>query len=240
MGGFLQILRVADGHEFHQDVGLAEVAKAPAQRGNHHDDQGAHAGGVREEGEEVRAFFREDIHGRSGAAQSDGSGYRHIQHGKEHHGALDQVRQSDSREAAEEGVEDHHEGADQKRFKVGQAEDGIEKLAGSHEARRGVDDEEKNNKERTDEAEPIFLIFEAVRQIVRDGEAIIGHFGVVAKPFGNQEPIRPGADDEADAGPECGKAMEIGVARKSHEHPAAHVRRLGAHGREPRTHFAIP
>ncbi len=240
MGGFLQILRVADGHEFHQDVRLAEVAKAPAQGGNHHDDQGAHTGGVREEGEEVRAFFREDIHGGSGAAQSDGSGYRYIQHGEEHHGALDQVRQRHGREAAEEGVEDHHKGADQKRLKVGQAEDGIEKLAGSDKAGRSVNDEEKNNEERADEAESIFLIFETVRQIVRDGEAVIGHFGVVTKPFGNQEPIRPGTDDETDAGPEGRKAVEIGVARKPHEHPAAHVRCLGAHGREPRTHFAIP
>lgn len=98
---------------------LSEIAEPPAEGGNHHDDKSAHAGGVREEGEEVRPFLREDIHSRSRAAQCDGCGDRYIEDGEEHHRSLNEVSQSDGREAAEEGVEDDDEGTDQKGLEVG-------------------------------------------------------------------------------------------------------------------------
>ena len=70
-----------------------------------------------------RAFFRQDIHGRSGAAQCDGRSDRYIEDGEEHHRSLNEVSQSDGGEAAEEGVEYDDEGADQKGLEVGQTEE---------------------------------------------------------------------------------------------------------------------
>lgn len=129
-----QVFGIRDRHEFDEDMRLSEIAEPPAEGGDHHDGKSAHAGGVWEEGEEVGPFFRQDIHGRSGAAQCDGRSDRYIENGEEHHRSLNEVSQSDGREAAEKGVEYDDEGADQKGLEVGQAEDGIEKLAGCNES----------------------------------------------------------------------------------------------------------
>ena len=97
-----------------------------------------------------------------------------------------------------------------------------------------------DDKEGADEAKAILLIFEPVGQVVRDGEAVIGYFRVVTESLGNENPVGPGTDDEADAGPKGGKTMEVSVSRKAHEHPAAHVRCFSAHGGEPRSQLPVP
>ena len=239
-GRFLQFLRVTDGHKFHKDMGLSEVPKAPAQGGNDHDQKGRHAGGIGEEGEKIGAFLRKNIQRRHGSPKGNGSRHGHVNDGEEHHGSLDEIRQRHRREAAQEGVENHHEGPQQERVKVGNAENGIKELACCHKAGGCVNNEEKDNEESTDEAQAVLFILEPVGQVVRNGEAVIGHFRIISKPLGHKDPVRPGADNEANARPERRQTMKIGIPRQSHEHPAAHIRSLGAHGRKPRSQLPVP
>ena len=236
---FFQVFGIRDRHEFDEDMRLSEIAEPPAEGGDHHDGKSAHAGGVREEGEEVGPFFRQDIHGRSGAAQCDGRSDRYIEDGEEHHRSLNEVSQSDGGEAAEEGVEYDDEGTDQKGVEVGQTEDSIEKLAGCNESGGCINDEEKNDEEGADEAQAVLLFFETVRQIVRDGERIIRDLRVVTKACGDEDPVRPCTDDEADACPEGREPVQVRIARQSHQHPAAHIRGFRTHGCQPWSQFAV-
>lgn len=237
---FFQFLRVTDGHEFYKNMGLPEITEAPAQGRNHHGHEGCGAGGVWEEGEEIPAFPGQNVQCRYRAAKGNHAGYGNVNDGEEHHGALDEVCKSYSGESAEECIEYHDKGPQQESMKVGNAEDGIEQLPRSHEAGGSIDDEEQDDKEGADEAKAILLIFEPVGQVVRDGEAVIGYFRVVTESLGNENPVGPGTDDEADAGPKGGKTMEVSVSRKAHEHPAAHVRCFSAHGGEPRSQLPVP
>lgn len=238
-GGFFQLRCVADGHEAYKDVRLAEVAEAPAERGDEHNEIGEAAGGFREQGEEVRPFSCEDVHGGDRAAQRDGGSDRNIEHGEEHHGALNEVGPADGAESAEERIEYHHEGANEKSCSIGQSENGIEELARRNESGRGVNDEEDDDAHRTDEAEAVPVVLKPVGQIIRNGEAVAGDLGVGAEAFGDEYPVQPGADDEADARPDGGQTVQVGKARQPHEHPAAHIGCLGAHGGEPRAELAV-
>lgn len=202
-----------------------KLAKPPADSGSR--------------GEEVRPFSCEDVHGGDRAAQRDGGSDRNIEHGEEHHGALNEVGPADGAESAEERIEYHHEGADEESRSIGQSENGIEELARRDESGRGVNDEEDDDTHRADEAEAVPVILKPVGQIVRNGEAVAGDLGVCAEAFGDEYPVQPGADDEADARPDGGQAVQVGKARQPHEHPAAHIGCLGAHGGEPRAELAV-
>ena len=221
-------------------MGLSEVAKAPAQRGNNHNQKGRYAGGIREEGKEIRAFLRKNIQRRHGPAKSNGGSHRHVKDGEEHHGALDKIRQGHGGKAAQEGIENDYKSAQQKSMKVGNPENGIEQLSCCHKAGRSIDDKEKDNKQGADEPETILPILKPVGQIIRNGEAVISHFRVISKPLGYKDPVCPGTDDKADARPESGKAVEVGISRQPHKHPAAHIRSFGAHGSEPWSQLPVP
>ena len=69
--GFFQFHGIADSHETHQDVGLAEVADAPADGRDNGDDAG-HAG-VRYELEQLRRIGSDPFQYGAEAAVGDGS-----------------------------------------------------------------------------------------------------------------------------------------------------------------------
>ena len=63
--------------------------------------------------------------------------------------------------------------------------------------------------------------------------------GIVAEPLCHDQPVYISPDCKADGGPRrVGEAGHVGDARKAHQKPAAHIRRLRAHGGDEGTQFS--
>ena len=109
-----------------------------------------------------------------------------------------------------------------------------EQLAAGHKAAGGVDGEEHQNKDRRDGQQDLFLLLEPGGEEFRNGDGVPGHHRIAAQPPCHQKPVQVGAHRQADGGPgRIGDPAPVGYAGQPHEQPAAHVRGLGAHGRDP-------
>lgn len=131
--GFFQFHGVSDGHEAHQDVGLAKVADAPADGRDDGDDAG-HAG-VRYELEQLWRISSDPVQYGPQAAVADDAYDGDQDDGQEHHAALDEVRPADGHETAQEGIDDDYAGPNQQGVEVVQAKDSLEQLAAGDESR---------------------------------------------------------------------------------------------------------
>ena len=233
---------VLDGHEPQQDVRHPEVAQAPGQGGG--DAQRAIGGGLA--GGDVKALGHVQVAGQGVGVGGDDlqpAGLLHTEEndedeGKGHDDALDEVRGGHGQEAAQHGVADDHDGADDHGPVIVHAEEAVEQGADGLEARGGVGDEEDQDDHSGDAGEHVPLVPIPAGKEAGDGDgADVGR--VPAQALGDDQPVEIGADGQADGGPaDLGHAADVGQAGQTHEQVAAHVRGLGAHGGDDGTQLA--
>ncbi len=207
------------GHEAHQDVRLAEVAQAPGQQRDDGDE------GQPAEHVEVGRVLRLDG-GHHGAHVTEGEDdeQRRDQQREDHQRGLHGVGPAHRQEAADEHVKDGRRSADPQCVFVGHAEGGLEQPRAGHHARGAVDGEEHQDHQRGEDPQHAALVLEAVREIVRQGQRVVVVLGVHAQATGNEQPVEPGADDQADGDPAFRQAGDEDRAGQAHQQPAAHVR----------------
>jgi len=147
--------------------------------------------------------------------------------------------QRDGEEAADKRIEDDGAGTDEDGVLIGDAEDRLEEAARRDEARRRVDDEEDQDEDGRHDAQQAALVVVAVLQELRQRQRIVGKLRVLAQARGDEVPVGPGADGDADGNPAGVEAGEVSVAWHAHEHPAAHIGSFGGERRDPGTELAV-
>ena len=231
--GLLDFFGGTDGHEAHEDVRLSEVAEAPGQQGDELDEADGRPVLLRQRIEHRGVDAFDAGNHMLQTAGSHCAADRYDEDGEEHHHALDEVRTGDGEEAADERVEDDGAGTDEDRILIRHAEHGLEETSGGHEARGRIDHEEDEDEDRRHDPEQAARIVIAVLQELRQREGVLGDLRVFPQSGGDEMPVGPGADGDADRDPACVQSGEIGEARHAHEHPAAHVRGLGGKRGDP-------
>ena len=238
--GELQLILVADGHKAHQNVGHAEVAKAPGQHGNNADQtvrlrlagggvigltkaqKTGNAAGMGQNSIHTAGLHNAEHHD---DAQSDGHNHR-----------LDQVHGGDSAEAAHGGIADDDDGAHDHGEHIIPAEQTVEQLADRRQTGGHIGHEEHQNDERGDTHNDGLFLPVALGDKAGDGDGVQFH-AVTPQAAGYQQEIQVGADGKADGGPAGVRhAAEIGEAGDTHEQVAAHIAGLRAHGRDQGAH----
>ena len=98
--------------------------------------------------------------------------------------------------------------------------------------------EENNDNNRSDGRQQVLFVTIAVGEKVRESDGTRG-VRIHADAAGNDQPVEIGADGKTDCRP-CGvrNAGGIGDARQTHQQPAAHIGRLGAHCGDNRAELA--
>ena len=247
----------ADGEEAREDLRHAEVAQAPGERGDDGDEavgdglaedghtvlNNLHAVGANDRrgghrGGDEAGDIREERRGVLNAASSgDGADEHHDEH-EEHEAALHEVGGNHGEVAAHHRVQEDDEGAQSHHGGVVHTEQRVKELPHGHEAAAHVDAEEEHRDEGRDGADDVLVVFEAAVVEARHGDGV-GCLGVLAQALGDELPVEPGADGQADGSPAgLREAGEVRQARQAHEQVAAHVRRLCRQGREPGTDLA--
>ena len=229
----------ADRHEAHEDVRLTEIADAPGEQRDELDGTERRAVGLRERLEHrrldaadlrERAFETAVCHRTADGDDEDR---------EEHHDALDEIRARDREEPADERIEDDRPRADEDRVFIRDAEHRLEEPPRRDKPRRRVDDEKDEDENRGHDAQEVRRIVVAVLEEFRQRERVVGELGVLAQAGGDEMPVRPGADGDADGDPARVEPREIREPRHAHEHPAAHIRRLRRQRRHPRAELAV-
>ena len=219
----------AQRHEAHEDVRLAEVAQAPGEGGDDADEGAA----VDERGEVgVDAADRGQRLAR--APQADDADDRQDDEGEDHHETLDDIGPRDGEEAADERVEHGDAGHQEHAPQIGQVEARLEEGAAGDHAGGDVEGEVDEDDEARDDAQDAALVVEAVAVEAGDRDRVARRLGVAAQPRGDDPPVEPGADREADADPRLDEARRVDGAGQAHEQPAARVGGPGAERRDER------
>lgn len=218
----------------------AKIAEAPREARNQGDKpDGLAGGGVGEQAQQVGVLRVHGVHGRSKTARTGHDNRGNRDDGDEHHGRLDKVRPAHSEKSAHEGVAHHDDRTDDKARGVVHAEDGAEELRASHKARNRVEQEERENENRGDDADDSLVVAETVRKKVGEGNGIAAEVAVLAEPAAHDFPVEVRADHETDTDPRFGKPAHEDGAREAHQEPAAHVGGLCGHGHDPLVHAAV-
>ena len=238
--GELDVFGVLDAHEAHQNVRHAKIAETPGEARNQGDKPDRFAGGgVGEQAQQVGVLRVHGVHGRSKTARTGHDNRGDGDDGDKHHGRLDKVRPAYGKETAHEGVAHHDDRTDDKAGGVVHAEDGAEELGASHKARHRVEQEERENENRGDNADDSLVVAETVRKKVGEGNGIAAEVAVLAEPATHNFPVEVGADHETDTDPGFRETAHEDGAREAHQKPAAHVGGLGGHGHDPLVHAAV-
>lgn len=231
--------RRADRHEAHEDMRLAEIADAPGEQRDELDGaerrsvrlrqrlqhRRLHARNLRERALEAAACHR--------AADGDDEDR------EEHHDTLDEIRARDREEAADERIENDRPRADEDRVLIRDAEHRLEQPPRRDEPRRRIDHEENQDENRRHDAQQIRRIVVAVLQELRQRQRVVRELRIFPQAGGDEMPVRPSADGDADGDPARVQPREIREPRHAHEHPAAHIRRLRRQRRHPRAELAV-
>ena len=159
----------------------------------------------------------------------------------EHERSLNEVGRTDGGKAAEQGVEQDDDHADDQTADVGKVKDGVQQLCAGDEARRRVDDEEEHDEDGGNQGDDPLFVVEAVRQELGNRNRVPAHLRVAAERLCNDKPVEVGSYFEAQCGPEgLLESSQIGDAGQAHQKPAGHVARLGRKGRRPGAQVPSP
>ena len=233
VGGLLDFPGVLNGHKAHQDMGLAKVAKAPGQQGYNGGQAENAAVGALDQAEIVGADGVQPGNGGPHAAYVVDGGNGHNQHGEEHQKALEHIGPAHGGKAPHHCVEHHDAGGHHQAHGIVPAEDGFKQLAPGHKARGGVDQEKDEDKNGRRNPQFFLLVLKPVVKVLGQGNGVAQVLGENPQPFGHQFPVGPGAQNQPNGNPGCADAGQVRIPRQPHEHPAAHVGGLCAHGSHP-------
>ena len=187
--GELQLILVADGHKAHQNVGHAEVAKAPGQHGNNADQTVR----LRLAGGGVIGLTKAQKTGKA-AGMSQNSIHTAGLHNAEHHDdaqgdghnhRLDQVHSGDGAEATHGGIADDDDGAHDHGEHVIPAEQTVEQLTDRRQAGGHIGHEEHQNDERGDTHNDGLFLPVALGDKAGDGDGVQFH-AVTPQAAGHQ------------------------------------------------------
>ena len=218
----------------------AKVAKAPREARNQCDKaNGLACCRIREKAHQVRILGVHGIHRRGKTARAAHDHHRNHEDCDKHHRSLDKVSPAHRKEAAHERVAHHHDSTEDKARRVAHAENRAEKLCASDKARDRVEQEERENENRGNHADDALIVAETVREKVRECNRVAAEMAVLAEPATDNFPVEVRTDNKAYTDPSFGKAAHEHGAREAHQHPAAHVGRLGGHGDHPLVHAAV-
>ena len=189
--GRFDIGRPFNAHKPGQDVRLAEIAEAPGADGNNAEKTDRPDAGP---GVETQAAgdFRKDPHqieSLGGTAQLDHRKNGHCDQGEEDEQALDEVRPADGQKAAQKRVGNNHHRADNQRYVVIKAENGVKQLGARGKLGGGINQEKYDNENRRYNPDEMGLVAEAVFNEGRDRNRIVGALRVFSEPFCQNEPV---------------------------------------------------
>ena len=155
-----------------------------------------------------------------------------------HEDRLDQVGERNGHEAAHHRVQHDHNAADDHCRMILHTKEAVEERADGLEAGRRVGNEENEDHDRRDAGEQMLLISEAAGEKVGDRDG--AEFGrIPAQAARDDQPVEIRADGQTDGRPRhLRQSAEVGKARQTHQKVAAHIARLGAHGRDDGAHLA--
>ena len=155
-----------------------------------------------------------------------------------HEDGLDQVGERNGHKAAHHRVQHDHDAADDHCRMILHTKEAVEERADGLEAGRRVRDKENKDHDRRDAGEQMLLIAIAAGEKVGDRDG--AEFGrIPAQAARDDQPVEIRADGQTDGRPgHLRQAKQIGKAGQAHQKVAAHVARLGAHGRDDGAHLA--
>ncbi|MNF57072.1 hypothetical protein D3C84_385840 [compost metagenome] len=205
-------------HEARQDVRLAEVAQAPGEQRDHADE-----GSALEHVDVGRVLHLDGHEGGIHATGGDHHDDRGEDQGEDHQAGLDGVGPAHGEEAADEGVADGRRGTGPQGGFVGDAEGALEQAGTGNDAGSAVDGEEHQDHHGGEDAQDAAVVFEAVGEVVRQGQGVAVVLGLHAQTAGDQQPVEVGANDQANGDPAFGETGEVDGTRQAHQQPAAHV-----------------
>ena len=219
-------------------MGHAEIAEAPGKRRDDHQRRIAPGGSgedVRRGGErEIAGDAARVVHHGTPAAGRLCSEEEHDDKRRRHDDGLDQAGDRGGHEAAERAVGHDDRGREQHRRFVIKAEEAVEQLAASREARGRVGHEKDDDHKRADRFDDARGVAEAPREELRHRDAA-RHRAVTAQTARHDQPVEIGAGGKTDCRPTgLRHAAEHGQSRHAHQQIRAHVRGLGAHRRDHR------
>ena len=217
-----EIFVAADGHKADNDVRHAEITKSPGQAG----DDGLP---VREEVPVIRIGFRECFHGHLALAAVDKTQRKDRRNEKstEHQQALEKVGPADSAETAHEGIGNDDCSGDVHRDSRINSDDSVEECAAGFDAGGRIDGIGYQKNHSAENLQDFAGGFEAVGQVLRQGDGIIRGNREAAKTGRFKNPAQRIPDGQADGDPGLANAIQIDGGRQTHKYPGAHIRRAG-------------
>ena len=227
---FLQVLIGAHGHKAHNDVRHTEITETPAQTGNN----------VFPAGEKIPVIGRQVSHalGSAAALDDDQGKDRGDQKRREHQHALEEIRPANGGETAEKGVAHNDRGSEIHRKRCVDPDDRMEKRAAGLHRGGGINriSHEENN--GADDLQRLGLAHEAVGQILRNCDGVIGNDRKAAKSRRLDRPTDGIADRKTDRHPRLTDAEGVDGSRQTHEHPCAHIGGACRQRGHPGSHLA--
>ena len=148
--------------------------------------------------------------------------------GREHDEALNRVGVGCAEEAAEHRVGERDACDEQHTGQVAAVERGLEELTASGHTGGYVEGEEHQDHDAGDDAQDAGLIAEAVFEVARDGDGVVGDFGETAQAWRDEDPVECRTNGEADRHPRLEHTHHVEGTRQAHHEPAGHVRRASA------------
>ena len=162
-------------------------------------------------------------------AGSAGAEEKHHDQRKGHDDGLNQAGDGGRHEAAQGAVGHDDRRGDDHGGHVVKAEEAVEQLAAGGEARGRVGHEEDDDGQRAQDLDELGVVAKARGEEVRHGDRARLR-RVAAQASGDEQPVEPGAERQADRGPACLRdAAEQGQTGHAHQQVGAHVGGLGAH-----------
>ena len=210
-------------------MGHAEVAKAPAQAGDHilpvgpqgeialgHGGCGGHIAG---------------LHKAQGEDGGDEQGGQHQQ-------ALEEIGPAHGGEAAQEGVGNDDGGGNVHGHGGVDVHDDVEQGAAGLDGRRRVDGVGHQENGGAEDLQGLVRGLEAVGQILGDGDGVVGGDGEPAQTGGLKDPAGGIAQTQTDGDPDLADTGGVDGGGQAHQDPGAHIGSAGGQGRDPGAHLA--
>ena len=114
----------------------------------------------------------------------------------------------------------------------------MENAARGLDGRGGVDRIGNQENDCADDLERMGPGLETPRQILGNGNRVVGDDGKRAQPRRFKNPAQRVTQRETDGDPDLTEAGRVNRGRKAHQDPGAHIRGAGGEGADPGTHVA--
>ena len=228
-------------HETHDDVRLAEIAKAPGHR-REPTHCGQAIGQVEKSGLHLCQRF---------AAAASGAEHHHERHEHQrdkHDQALHEVGQADRQEPADHRIGQHDPGGEPDAGRiiaharhVEQTGKGrLEQLATTYQTGGGIDGEEQHDDHRRNHPQRDRLVGKTVGEEFGNGQGVAVIDRLLPQARCDDDPVDQRANEQSDADPRLDQPGSIERPWQAEQQPARHVRSPGRERGHRRMEVAAP